>query len=547
MKIIKSGLILLSLMMMGTVLNAQNTQQIEAEVTQSYVQLLGKTPPVRTLVPLNPTSPERRSESKKSTKVIPNFVGRGKVENPDPNALPKGADPVRQTGFYKSSSVPIEPLLNIDGMDQGDFNATPPDPSGDIGHDVYLQMINATRFRVHDKEGNALSGAMGANTLWSSLGFNSAGDPIVLYDQEYKRWIMTEFPSGNQLLMAISDTQDPLGTWNVYNFGTPSFPDYPKYSIWKNAIVVTTNEQGAGTLPVYFIDRLALMNGEENVTMQRVTVPGVNGGPGFFVGTPVDWTGNVSPPEDALPMILRLGDDAWGSINQDQVTVYSFDIDFNNVTNTVVNTLDVPTAPFDSDACSAPGFGFACIPQLNGNGVDGIPDIIMNQVHYRNFISHESMTMNFIVNAGGDQTVAGIRWIEMRRTPEQSEWFVYQEGTFAPNDGMHRFMGGIAMDGYGNIGLAYNISSENDYVGMAFTGRQSDDPLGQMTVDEYILVEGGSTKILIVLAIMLKWVLILLMIVFFGIQENTGQTMVGQPVLSLLSCVEIQPIWDLLA
>ena len=464
------------------------------QVDVTHAQFLGKTPPLRNLVPLNPTSQERREMNEDRKRVVPNFSGRRPTPPAKEGAKPVGEDPIRQTAITRSLDIPVEPLVNIEGMNENDSGASPPDPCGDIGGTHYVQMINATSFQVFDKEGNEVSQPIAANTIWSQVGFQSAGDPIILFDQEVNRWIITEFPFGNTLLVAISDEDDPLGSWNAYAFSTPSFPDYPKYSIWNNALCVTTNENGPGSQISYFINREDLLTGAMNPRIQRVTLPGVTGGPGFFVSTPVDWTGQNPPPMDAKPMILRLSDDAWGSVStEDAIEVYELDIDWDSPGNTSFTGTTVFTAPFNTAACAAPGSGFACIPQLNGGGIDGIPETIMHQVHYRNFGSYEVMVLNFLVNAGGANIIAGIRWMEMRRMPG-GNWEVYQEGTFAPADGKHRFMGGICMDGNGNIGLGYSISSSSDHPGLGFTGRRSSDPLGEMTVDEFVIVEGSGVN-----------------------------------------------------
>ena len=183
-------------------------------------------------------------------------------------------------------------------------------------------------------------------------------------------------------------------------------------------------------------------------------------------------------------------------VNQDQIDIYSFDVDFDNPDNTTFSHQVVPTAPFDSDACAESGFGFQCIPHPDGNGIDGLPWTIMHQTHYRNFVTHESIVLNFIVDATASSTpIAGIRWMELRRPHVDSTWRVYQEGTYAPDDSLHRFMGAIAIDGAGNIGLGYNIASADVYAGLRFTGRKAGDPLGEMTVQEYHVAEGfGGTQ-----------------------------------------------------
>ena len=469
-----------------TPLLAQQSQSVATSVQVTYAEKIGAIPPVRNLIKMPGATIDKRRTAKDKRREIPNFAGRRAPSQEAANAKPIGPDPVRQL-TSRNTGLVIEPIVNKDGIGQDFVNASPPDPDGDAGSKFYVQVLNASYFLVHDKEGNELSDPIAFNTLWSSIGFSSAGDPIVLYDQEFDRWIFTEFPSGNQLLFAISDTDDPLGSWTAYNFGTPNFPDYPKYSLWSNAFVVTTNEQGPSSLPLYLINREGILNGDDVVPIQRIELPGVGSGPGFQVATPVDWSGSMAPATEE-PIILGLNDDAWGQVSEDQLEMWTVNIDWNDPNNTSVTNIDIPTSPFDTNPCAAPGFGFACIPQPNGSGIDGLPEVIMNQSHYRNFGSHESIVLNFITDADGNE-LSGIRWMELRRVNE-GDWTVYQEGTYAPDDGLHRFMGGIAMDGSGNIALGYSVSGLDEFPGLRFTGRRASDPLGEMTVEEYVAVSG---------------------------------------------------------
>ena len=53
------------------------------------------------------------------------------------------------------------------------------------------------------------------------------------------------------------------GGWYAYDFRTPRFPDYPKYSAWPDAYYVTTNEADrppkAPSPTVYALDRSAML------------------------------------------------------------------------------------------------------------------------------------------------------------------------------------------------------------------------------------------------------------------------------------------------
>ena len=462
------------------------TTTIETTVEVTYAEYLGSTRPVRDLIPVPPTDPERRKLMKKPRSVPENFQGRGKHNLAFPERQLRTEDAIRQRSLNGDSSI-VELLVNIDGITSG---TSPNDPSGDIGLNYYLQAVNATQLAVFDKQGNLIN-TFSANTIWSDLGFSSAGDPIILYDQEVNRWLITEFPSGNQLLVAISETDDPLGAWNAYNFATPSFPDYPKYGIWGNTYTVTTNEGGAATLHAYFIDREAMLNTEAMVSIQRIGLPGFTGSEsGFLVATPVDWTGTTATTGD--PLVVSLSDSSWGGGGtEDGIEIYAVNVNFDDPGNTSITNTRVTTSPYDSYACASEGFGFACVPQLNGNGLDGIPDIVMNQAVYRNFGSYEAMVMCFMTDATGND-LAGIRWVEMRRSGSD-DWAIYQEGTWAPDDGLHRYMSSIQMDGNGNIALGYNVSNEDTYVGVRFTGRRAGDPLGEMTIPAIEVVAGQST------------------------------------------------------
>lgn len=470
-----------------------STQKVDnIHVSSSTVRLLGKSEPLRSLVAKEAISKEKKDLIKKDRATPDNFKGRrGRSMARHMDKEHQGPDRLRQTGFDQSSKrqVEVEPFVNIDGRGSG----SPIDPTGDVSNEYYVQAVNATILAIYDLEGNLIE-QLPMQTLWSEFGANSAGDPIVLFDEVADQWIITEFTDPANLLIAVSVTSDPLGSFYAYSFSTPNFPDYPKYAITPKSLVVTTNEQGAGTLHQYFIDREALLLGEDDVIMQRVAIEGSpNAEQGFIVSTPADWNGTKLPFDDQS-ITLKLNDSSWqGGPDEDQIELYSFDIDYEDQTNTVVTQTSIVVSPYDAYPCSSAGFGFACVPQQGGGGLDGVPEVIMNIPHLRNFGTHESLVFNFVTDVTNGENLAGIRWMELRRSSANDDWSLYQEGTFAPDDGKDRFMGSIAIDRSGNIGLGYNVSSEEEFVGMRFTGRLASDPLGQMTVDEYEVVAGLGT------------------------------------------------------
>ncbi len=477
-------------------LNAQIETITGAEVSE--VRFLGKTEPLRDIAIYGPANIVDKKKLKKSHFAGPeNFKGQVPMKENNPNPLPVGVDPVRQINNLLQVVIPVEPILLFEGIRGDDSGSTPPDTNGDVSPDYYVQTVNGggSLFNVFDKDGNTIQELISMNTLWTDFGGQGLGDPVVLWDQGAERWIFSEIASSfSSVLVAVSETSDPLGSFYAYEFQTPSgLPDYPKYGIWADAYYFTTNEGGDPNVPVYILDRAALLNGDATVEMQRVGVPkfpAVNEF-AFQVCSSADWDGALSPPPPGSPnYVLRMYDDAWDG-GQDKLEVWEIDVDWDDANNTTVTgPIELFTEPFDGNACIA-GSIFNCLTDSDGNTVSSLMHVLMHRVQYRNFGSHESMVLNHVVDVDGNN-LAGVRWYELRKVTG-GEWEIYQQGTISP-DNNNRFMASIAMDAAGNIGLGYTIMGPDHDYSLAYTGRRSSDPLGEMTVDEYIFAEGLSTN-----------------------------------------------------
>jgi hypothetical protein len=107
---------------------------------------------------------------------------------------------------------------------------------------------------------------------------------------------------------------------------------------------------------------------------------------------------------------------------------------------------------------------------------------------YRNFGTYESFVTCHSVVSG---STSGVRWYEYRKTG--STFSLYQQGTYAPaTDTKWRWLGSIAQNANGDIGLIYTASSSTTYPGIYFTGRKAGDALGQMTVAEGTIIDGPN-------------------------------------------------------
>jgi hypothetical protein len=467
----------------------QAQQYFTAET--SHAVKLGRTKPLHDFVSIDPTD-STKLQSRKSNKpyYVPNFGGRRHQDIHVESALPQGADPLFNPQQIRMPGNEILPKVNVEGIHEAAVFSGVPDVNGDISRDYYVEVVNATHFRVFDKAGQPVSSLISANSIWSQVQQSSAGDPILLYDQEADRWLLTEFPSNNRVLLAISVTNDPLGSWDAYAFQTPRFPDFPKYGIWHDAYYLTTNEGGA-QFPIYAFNREDMLAGADMIRFQRLTVPKISG-VFFEVGQPIDWDGMNPPPAGSPGLVVKLNDDDWGTTSEDLIVLHKIHIDWDTASKSNIEVIEIPTAPYDSDGCSLENTGgFSCVPQPNGQGIDGAEWIITNKAQYRNFGTHESFVMCFMVDVTGEE-VAGIRWMEFRKTPTQ-DWFIYQEGTIGSDDGIHRFMSSIGIDGQGNIAIGYSVSGFDKHPSLRYTGRYATDPPGMMTFQEYEFATGSGS------------------------------------------------------
>ena len=388
-------------------------------------------------------------------------------------------DPVvqRRRGAARAPDV----LITFEGVSA--TNAVPPDTVGDVGPSHYVQMVN-TVFQIWDKTGNVLAGPSSINSLWAGqpgsepCETQNAGDPIVLYDPLADRWLISQFAFPASQCIAVSTGADPTGTYHLYEFDLGDFPDYPKFGVWPDAYVM-----GANSNPRAFaFDRARMLDGLSAAALQ-FNVAGV----GFHsLLLPADLDGAAPPPGAKNPFYRFVDGDVFGGV--DRIELFELTPDFDDPpSSTFTGPTALPVAAFAS-LC---GFSFDCIVQKGTTRrLDSITEWPMFRFQYRNFGSHETLIGNHSVNVGGDQ--AGVRWFELRRGGGGG-WSIHQQGTWAP-DGDSRWMGSIAMDGLGNVGLGYNVSSAATFPSIRFTGRLAGDAAGLMTLGEGVLAAGGGSQ-----------------------------------------------------
>jgi hypothetical protein len=466
----------------------------------------------------------------------------GKKHVADPSKLleirPEGGPRARSRG-YKSGDGALQllkpaaptipaPLLTFEGLSNEDnfnifgFRVNPPDPNGEVGPNHFVEMINLV-FAVYDKAGNLLAGPIDTGSLWTDFAIpdctDPSGDPVVLYDQFMDRWLLSQFTTSGLNdptkpfwnCVAISTSGDPTGTYYRYAFETTSdgifyFPDYPKYGNWTDSYVLTTREFGPTIeygIGVYALEKNKMVNGDPNARSVKFFIDGNDPDLLPLVGDgllPADPDGKQKPKTDtAIPIIGTQDDDAanYGA-TFDALNIWDLTVKWRStpIASLELN-IQLPTAPFDSIFPCAPT-SRDCLPQPGIVDPAQYLDILSYRqrptfrLAYRNFKTYESLVTNQSVEA--TPGVAGARWYEIRRD-ENGAYSIYQQGTYDPGDGVHRWMGSIAMDKKGNIALGYSVvNGTTVFPGIRYTGRLAGDPLGQMTLGEGTIINGSGVQ-----------------------------------------------------
>ena len=464
-----------------------------ATAPQYVVSTKNDTSPELRSLPIIP--PQAREESEEEEMGEPRRAPLAPKGTPDKDPIVQSAAPV--------SGMPA-PVANFSGIDNV-WGYYPPDTNGEIGRDAYLQTVNAG-FQFFSRDGTPLTPIADNNTIWQGFGgpceTSNEGDPVALYDQLADRWIMSQFAWDNFYTgpyyecVAVSASSDPLGSWHRYEILSPNktFPDYPKLGVWTDGYYLTTDEfyvRGATYLwagvGAWALERAKMLAGQPAGLIYTHLPPSQWGGM-----LPADIDGKTLPPAGSPEYFVEVDDSAWDPANipNDRIEVWAYRVSWDApASSTFTKTTELHQSPFDGILC-----GFAnCVPQKDtSQKLDTLTYFTMFRASYRNFGKYESILINHTVDVGDGTTErAGIRWYEVRNP---SSPVLYQEGTFAPDDGIWRWTGSIAQDSAGDIAVGYSGSSATTFPDIRYAGRLAKDPKGLLAQGESTLYAGNGSQ-----------------------------------------------------
>jgi hypothetical protein len=243
------------------------------------------------------------SKPQTSGAMAPARVSADHVPMPAGNAI--AAEPI--TGFSGITHLEqrLAPTLSPTGIN---LSLTPPDQGLAVGNGFVVEAVNNAvaifNATTHQRlRLQALSGFFGLAPdleLTTNISGPFLSDPRVYYDWPSGRFFLTELEIGtvpatgdfgntSALLIAVSQSNDPTGAWNIYKidttsdgiaaFGTcPCFGDQPLIGADANGFYVTTNGFSLSTFTfrgaqVYAISKAALIAGGGGTITARRFAP----------------------------------------------------------------------------------------------------------------------------------------------------------------------------------------------------------------------------------------------------------------------------------
>ncbi len=379
------------------------------------------------------------------------------------------------------------------GLDFATWGAGwPPDTNGDVGPAHYIQAVN-TSIGIFRKTDGVRLAAFTFNSLWSGTGTacddNNQGDPTVIYDPIGDHWFVADFAftgSGSKPpyyeCIAVSRTGDPVnGGWWFYavradDASHPWFPDYPKMGIWPDGLYMTANMfQGASTyreVRGWAFNRTDLESGAP----LRSVVVDTNTATYFSLLPSNMRTASGAPPAGRPNLFVSESQSVYG------LEIFKFHADYSGSGSTFTGPTNVSHATYAVAAATVPS---------PGSSLDTLAERLMNQAQYTNIDGVESLWVNHTVHCCGTSTgPAGIHWLQLDVTGGTIGTPVQQQIYPGASDGLHRWMGSLAVDQKGDMALGYSVSSKTLNPDIRYAGRFATDPTGTLPQTETTMLPG---------------------------------------------------------
>lgn len=364
------------------------------------------------------------------------------------------------------------------------FNSRP-DQSIAVGPGGILQMVNGGYVALYDRKGHLYPGwPKDAGQFFGLPKGSQFVDHRAVYDTWTKRYWLTSGDYGQPLLyIAVSQSSNPNGKWNVYGF--PVAPpnkewDFDMFGLDRDTVSISTslvssNSRVRSSNAVYVIPKAPMESGTGTITGNGFTDILVNGrAPLLIEPVLVNGYAGTSPPGElflATPDTMPCNGEKHGCRE-----MYAFSIAQGKLTVSLVRTPRIAASPLaDTPACRR------CLD------VSGI-SMWTGGVYY-----HGVVYFAFGVGVPNYSTgIPGVFWGELKPRfsgTTLSNASLIEQGTLAFGD-RGAFLPSVMVDAGGNFFLVFDSSGPALNPSVYVAGRQPTDPPGKLTSMK--LIKRGS-------------------------------------------------------
>ena len=377
-------------------------------------------------------------------------------------------------GIAPISILSPVPSLTFNAIDDN-FNAIPPDVNGAVGPSHIMTTLN-TQVRIQNLTGGIIS-TIALNSFWASLGSLNVFDPKILYEPFNNRWIFSAAANGNSstssLLVGVSQTNNPLGLWNLYSIdadaANTSWFDFPSMGYNKDWVVISGNMFTVGG-GIFVTGKLFIIKKSDLYTQAvspQVTVLTPASSPGL---SPVATCDNSI---SSLYVVQRVNSNSGGS---GFMNLYSITGAIGSETFSFVNQFSTPNpwSSFPASENSAPQSGSA---QKIANGDDRVQNSV-----YRNgniWFAHT------VFLPAGAPTRSAVQWWQINTLG-----VTQQRGRIDDGTGVQHFAyPSIAVNTTNDALVGYAKFSSTIFASGCYAMRLSTDPVN--TLQSEFLFKAG--------------------------------------------------------
>ena len=369
----------------------------------------------------------------------------------------KVADPIVQKDF----SIVEKPGLSNKLLKEVNSSSH---PNGIINNDHFIYSDGNRNISIIDRKGTIED--------QFSIGPNSSSQSTfgkVLFNYQHSVLIVAEYLN-NADAFSLSLVQNNHVERRI-SVPTPIWISNPSFTLWNDFIMISSRNRITEEYFVQILDVKDLISGTVEPKIRTVHFPIEAEYDANHIMNPVSANG-FDFETNANPILLSLRDDDWNKEPQDRIELLEIDLNLESDSIPTIEKTEIPLASFNT--------------YLTRDA------LISNAPQYYKFTEYESLVFCFSTQIDANGSLRGIRWVELRKE-EGTKWYKYQEGTFGLEDFKSRIYPAIAKDNKEQMVLTYLIRDSFGIYNLGITGRDGNDPLGQMSRNESILT--NSTEL----------------------------------------------------